>query len=109
MDDYVNVVEDATARVKQFLKHIEQFVEGHALLPLVKALMSFRGVQILNATVIAAEIGDLRRFKSARQFMAFLGLVPSEQSSGNSVRRGSVTKTGNGHVRRILTLFGIRI
>ncbi len=102
MDDYVKAVEDATKRVKDLMKHIEKFVEGHALRPLVKALMSFRGVQILSATVIAAEIGDLRRFKSARQFMAFLGLVPSEQSSGNSVRRGSVTKTGNGHVRRIL-------
>ena len=102
MDDYVKAVEDATKRVKDLMKHIEKFVEGHALQPLVKALMSFRGIQVLSATVIAAEIGDLRRFKSARQFMAFLGLVPSEQSSGNSVRRGSVTKTGNGHVRRIL-------
>ncbi|MBC7965505.1 MAG: IS110 family transposase [Fuerstia sp.] len=102
MDDYVKAVEDATARVKQLMKHVENFVEGHALQPLVKALMSFRGIQILSATVIAAEIGDLRRFKTARQFMAFLGLVPSEQSSGGSVKRGSLTKTGNGHVRRIL-------
>jgi transposase len=52
--------------------------------------------------VIAAEIGDLRRFKTERQFMSFLGLVPSEQSSGKSIKRGSLTKTGNGHVRRIL-------
>lgn len=102
MDDYVKAADDATARVKQLMKHIEIFIEGHALQPLVKAMMSFRGIQILSATVIAAEIGDLRRFKTARQFMAFLGLVPSESSSGNSVRRGSLTKTGNGHVRRIL-------
>jgi transposase len=102
MDDYVKAVEDATARVKQLMKHIETFVKGHALQPLVKAMMGFRGIQILSATVIAAEIGDLRRFKTARQFMAFLGLVPSESSSGNSVKRGSLTKTGNGHVRRIL-------
>jgi transposase len=102
MDDYVKAVEDATHRVKDLMKKIEKFVEGHALQPLVKALMSFRGIQLLSATVIAAEIGDLRRFKSARQFMAFLGLVPSEQSSGGSVKRGSLTKTGNGHVRRIL-------
>ena len=52
--------------------------------------------------IIAAEIGDLRRFKSARQFMAFLGLVPSEHSSGKTIRRGSITRTGNKHVRRIL-------
>lgn len=101
-DDYVKAVDDAKERVRRLMKEIEKFVEGHALEPLVRALMSFRGIQILSATVIAAEIGDLRRFKTARQFMAFLGLVPSEQSSGKSTKRGPLTKTGNGHVRRIL-------
>jgi transposase len=101
-DDYVKAVDDAKERVKRLMKEIERFVEGHALEPLVKAMMSFRGIQLLSATVIAAEIGDLRRFKTARQFMAFLGLVPSEQSSGKSTKRGPLTKTGNGHVRRIL-------
>lgn len=52
--------------------------------------------------VILSEVYDLRRFASARQFMAFLGLVPSEHSSGQKQRRGGITKTGNGHVRRIL-------
>ena len=52
--------------------------------------------------VILSEVYDLRRFASARQFMAFLGLVPSEHSSGEKQRRGGITKTGNGHVRRIL-------
>ena len=70
--------------------------------PLIEALQAFRGIKLLSAFVIAAEIGDLRRFKTARQFMAFLGLVPSEHSSGNTVKRGSLTKTGNAHVRRIL-------
>ncbi len=102
LDDNIKAVDDASARVKQLMKHIEKFIDGRALQPLVKAMMSFRGIQILGATVIAAEIGDLRRFKTAEQFMAFLGLGPSESSSGNSVNRGSLTKTGNGHVRRIL-------
>jgi len=101
-DDYVKAVDDAKERIKQLMKEIEKLVEGHALEPLVKALMSFRGIQLLSATVIAAEIGDLRRFKTARQFMAFPGLVPSEQSSGKSTKRGLLTKTGNGHVRLIL-------
>jgi len=101
-DDYVKAVDDAKERIKRLMKEIEKFVQGHALEPLVKALMSFRGVKLLTATVIAAEIGDLRRFKTAPQFMAFLGLVPSEQSSGKSIKRGSLTKTGNAHVRRIL-------
>ena len=77
-DDYVKAVDDAKERIKRLMKEIEKLVEGHALEPLVKALMLFRGIQLLSATVIAAEIGDLRRFKTARQFMAFPGLVPSE-------------------------------
>jgi len=64
--------------------------------------MALRGVNLLTAVTIVAEIGDLRRFNSAPQLMAYLGLVPSEHSSGNSVRRGSITKTGNSHVRRVL-------
>lgn len=102
LDDYLKAVEDATARVKQLMQHIQTFVDSHALKPLVKALMSFRGIDLLSATVIAAEIGDLRRFRTPRQFMAYLGLVPSESSSGKSVKRGPLTKTGNAHVRRIL-------
>lgn len=101
-DDYVKAVDDAKERIRRLMKEIERFVAGHAIEPLVRALMAFRGIQLLSATVIAAEIGDLRRFKTARQFMAFLGLVPSEQSSGKSTKRGPLTKTGNGHVRRIL-------
>jgi transposase len=102
LDDGLLAIDEATARVKRLMQQIEKFVEDSALEPLVKSLQAFRGIQLLSATVIAAEIGDLRRFKTARQFMAFLGLVPSEQSSGKTVKRGSLTKTGNAHVRRIL-------
>ena len=102
MDDYVKAVEDATERVKRLSKEVERFVQGTALEPLVRALMSFRGISLLSAVIIAAEIGDLRRFKTARQFMAFVGLVVSEFSSGKSIKRGPLTRTGNAHVRRIL-------
>ncbi len=64
--------------------------------------MALRGVSLLAATTIVAEIGDLRRFPSAPQLMAYLGVVPSEHSSGGSKSRGGITKTGNGHVRRVL-------
>ena len=64
--------------------------------------MALRGVSLLTATTIVAEIGDLKRFASAPQLMAYLGLVPSEHSSGGSKSRGGITKTGNGHVRRVL-------
>ena len=102
MDDYRKAVDDTTARVKQLSTDIALMIRGTPLEPLVLALMAFRGIQVLSAVIIAAEIGDLKRFESARQFMAFLGLVPSEHSSGKTIRRGSITRTGNKHVRRIL-------
>ncbi len=70
--------------------------------PVIEALMALRGVNLLSATTIVAEIGDLHRFASAPQLMAYLGLVPSEHSSGAKQSRGGITKTGNGHVRRLL-------
>jgi transposase len=102
MEDYRNAVDDATERVKRLSVSIAILIQGTALEPLIRAFMAFRGIQTTSAVVIAAEIGDLRRFKTARQFMSFLGLVPSEHSTGKSTRRGSLTKTGNGYVRRIL-------
>jgi transposase len=101
-DDYVKAVDDATERVKRLSQEIERFVEQTALAPLVQALKSFRGISTLSAVVIAAEIGDLRRFQTARQFMSFVGLVVSEHSSGKTIQRGPLTRTGNKQVRRIL-------
>lgn len=102
MDDYCKAVEDATERVKRLSDDMALLIQGTPLEPLVLALMSFYGIQLLSAVIIAAELGDLRRFKTARQLMAFLGLVPSEYSTGNTVRRGPITRAGNAHVRRIL-------
>ena len=64
--------------------------------------MALRGVNLLTAVTVVAEIGDMKRFAKASQLMAYLGLVPSETSSGGSTRRGGITKTGNSHVRRVL-------
>jgi transposase len=64
--------------------------------------MALRGVKLITATTIVTEIGDLKRFATAPQLMAYLGVVPSEHSSGESKSRGGITKTGNGHVRRVL-------
>jgi len=61
-----------------------------------------RGVSLIVAATMAAELGDLRRFETPSQMMAYLGLVPSESSSGPKIKRGSITKTGNGHVRKVL-------
>ena len=101
-DDYLKTVEDATARVDQLTRDIGELVEHSALAPLIKALQAMRGVQLVTGATIAAEMGDLKRFATARQFMAYLGLVPSEHSSGQSQCRGRITKAGNAHVRRVL-------
>lgn len=70
--------------------------------PAVRRLACLRGISTLSAMTLLAEIQDFRRFAHPRQLMAFVGLVPSEHSSGPKQRRGSITKTGNGHARRIL-------
>ena len=70
--------------------------------PAVRRLACLRGISTLSAMTLLAEIQDFRRFEHPRQLMAFLGLVPSEHSSGSKERRRSITKTGNGHTRRIL-------
>ncbi len=100
--DYLKSLEDATERVQRLTADIKELVATSTLAPLVTALQALRGVATVSSVVIAAEIGDLRRFDSAGAFMSFVGLVPSESSSGGRTRRGKITKTGNRHVRRIL-------
>ena len=72
------------------------------LAPVVAALQTMRGMALVNAATLIAELGDLSRFTNPRQLMAYLGLVPSEHSSGASVKRGGITKAGNGAARRLL-------
>ena len=70
--------------------------------PFVKAYQALRGVSFIVAATVVAEIGDMNRFPTPKHLMAYLGLIPSEHSSGTTVRRGPITKTGNSHVRRVL-------
>ncbi|MHB1844243.1 MAG: IS110 family RNA-guided transposase, partial [Deltaproteobacteria bacterium] len=100
--DYLKSVEDATARVIRLTKDIGDLVGGWSLAPLVTALQAMRGVQLITAVTIAAELGNLTRFQTAPEMMSYLGLVPSEHSSGEGKRRGRITRTGNGHVRRVM-------
>jgi transposase len=100
--DYVHAVEEAGARITRLDKDITELVESWSLKPLVQALQGLRGVRLLSAVVIAAELGDMARFARPAQLMAYLGLVPSEHSSGQTTKRGGITRTGNTHVRRIL-------
>ena len=70
--------------------------------PVATAIQAMRGVALINAVTVVAEVGDFARFGNPRQLMAYLGLVPSERSSGSRVRRGGITKAGNVQARRAL-------
>lgn len=100
--EYVDAVKQAEARVAGLEKEMEKALKSWVLAPVVQALMALRGIKIITAMTIMAELGDITRFDSPRQLMSFLGLVPGERSSGKTRRQGGITKTGNGHVRRVL-------
>jgi len=100
--EYLDTILMLSRRAEALDKQIESVGPASALGPLIGALMALRGIDRLAATSLMAEIGDLRRFPTAPQLMAYLGLVPSEYSSGPSQNRGGITKTGNGHARRVL-------
>lgn len=102
LQEAVEAVRIAVERVERLEKAIEEFVPRWSLAPVVEALQALRGVSLIIAVTFVTEIGDLRRFESPRQLMGYLGLVPSERSTGDSVRRGSITKAGNGRVRHLL-------
>ena len=102
LQEYINAVQDGGKRVAGMDREIERAAQASSTWPVIESLMALRGINLLTATTVIAEIGDLKRFAKASQLMAYLGLVPSEHSSGGSVRRGGITKTGNSHVRRVL-------
>ena len=102
MDDYREAVELATARVGRLTVRLAERVATWEEAPPVTALQALRGVDLVSAATLVAEVEDFRRFGSATELMSFVGLVPSEHSSGGSRRQGRITRTGNGHVRRIL-------
>lgn len=100
--EYVDAVRCCTERVERLKVQIREFVSHWRMAPVVEAVQALRGVSLITAVTSIAELGDLRRFDSPVELMSFLGLVPSEHTSGDHVRRGRITKTGNGHVRRVL-------
>jgi transposase len=102
LEDYIQAVEAAEARRDRLTAQIEAMLPDWTLAPVVAALQTMRGMALVNAATLVAELGDLSRFTNPRQLMAYLGLVPSEHSSGASVRRGGLTKAGNSTARRLL-------
>nr|WP_274389483.1 IS110 family transposase [Paraburkholderia tagetis] len=100
--EYVDTVKALSKRIDGLDTQLERVANESVFWPVIEGLMALRGVNLLTAMTVVAEIGDLRRFDSAPQLMAYLGLVPSEHSSGATRSRGAITKTGNAHVRRVL-------
>ncbi|WP_026674122.1 IS110 family transposase [Alkalihalobacterium bogoriense] len=100
--EYLQNLQEVEQRLKRLEAEIEvQATEGvHA--PMIQALQCLRGVATITATSLVAEIGSFKRFRSPKQLMAYTGLIPSESSSGGIRKQGSLTKTGNTHVRRLL-------
>lgn len=100
--EYRQAVSEGQARVQRLSEALVQELEHWRMRPLVQALMTLRGVDQLVATTVVAELGELKRFAHPRELMGYLGLVPSEHTSGQKRRLGAITKTGNSHVRRVL-------
>jgi len=98
----LHAVDEQVGRLRRLETELRDHVATWRLAPVVRAYQALRGVQDTVAITVAAELGDITRFDNPRQLAAFLGLVPSEYSSGNSRRLGGITKAGNGHARRVL-------
>jgi transposase len=102
LQEYIDAVTDARRRVEALELQMRQALPGWSLGVVAEALMALRGLSLIAAMTTLAELGDITRFDSPRELMGYLGLVPSEHSSGGSRRQGGITRTGNGHVRRVL-------
>lgn len=102
LQEYVDAVKAASGRVSDMMDQMLQVLPQWSFAPVVDSLVALRGVDKLAAMILLSELGDISRFDNPKQLMSFLGLVPSEHSSGKKRRQGAITLTGNGHARRIL-------
>jgi transposase len=100
--EYVRAVTEHTERLQRLEQELQEHVKSWRLNPVVEALQALRGVQFTVAVTTVAELGDLTRFENPRQLMKYLGLIPSEYSTGERRRQGAITKAGNTHARRAL-------
>jgi transposase len=97
--DYLHEVEHAAARIVRLDQAIDEAAQS---VPPLEALQALRGIAKISAITVVAELGNVTRFTGARQLMAYGGIVASEDSSGERIRRGNITKTGNAHLRRVV-------
>ena len=102
LEEYIQAIDSGIERVARLAERMKQLLEDWEWEPVVRALMGCKGFKEVAAMTIISELGDLRRFSHPRKLMAFLGLVPGEETSGPKRRQGSITKCGNGHARWML-------
>jgi transposase len=102
LQEYTNAVKAASGRVADLTTQMMHALPRWSLAPVVDSLVAMRGIDQLAAMILLSELGDISRFDNPKQLMAFLGLVPSEHSTGPRRRQGAITLTGNRHARRIL-------
>ena len=100
--EYVRAVTEQQERLLRLERELHEAVKSWRLYPVVEAIQALRGVELTGAVIVMTELGDLTRFDSPRQLMSYLGLTPSEYSSGARRRQGGITKAGNSHARRAL-------
>ncbi|MBS4174395.1 IS110 family transposase [Bacillus sp. FJAT-49736] len=100
--EYLQNLQEIEQRVKRLEEEIQEKAADGVHAPMIQALQCLRGVAVISATSLVAEIGSFKRFRTPNQLMAYLGLVPSESSSGALRKQGKITKTGNTHARKVL-------
>jgi transposase len=104
LEDHVQEIDHVTRRIERLETNIDEAISQMpmAMQEVIAALQGLRGVGKITAATVVTELGQLSRFASPRQLMAYCGLVPSEHSSGGKTQRGSISKSGNAHLRRVL-------
>ena len=104
LTDYAAEVDHAKQRIRRLEKAIDEAIAAAPakMRAVIEALQAMRGISKVTATTIVSEVGELSRFEHPRELMSYSGSVPSEHSSGGKTSRGSITKTGNAHLRRVI-------
>ena len=102
LEEYLMAIDAARERIEGCEKAMRDLLPGWRLEPAVKALMAMKGFQTVAAMILVSELGEIHRFAHPRQVMAYLGLVPTENTSSDKRRQGGITKCGNAHARWLL-------
>ena len=100
--EYLRTVTEQHERLERLERELHEQVKSWRLYPVVEAVQALRGVELTGAIILLAELGDLTRFDHPRPLMNYLGLTPSEYTTGERRRQGGITKAGNTHARRAL-------